>query len=210
MNTCFWKKIERMIFLFKISKFNIFENRKYKEISDFSKIADICEGKKIALIGNSPKILLKKTNIDSYDVVIRINLLPPKKHRHLIGERCDILMLSTGPINLINKNFIKVYLTNKNRHYTKYGKGEIVHYPLRWRDEICRMVGPRPSSGAMSIHFLIKLLGDPDITLFGFEHSNDSWHEINFSKQKKNSPHNYEAEKKFFSSLLNEKIKYSN
>jgi hypothetical protein len=202
-----FQKIKGIIFLLKISKFNIFENFDYEENHDFSKIQKLCEGKKIALVGNSPKLVLKKTNIDTYDVVIRINLLPMDKHKHLVGKRCDILMLSTGPINLINKNFIKLYLTNKNRHFTKYGRGEVVHYPLEWWNKLHNLLGFRPSSGAMSIHFLTELLKDTDITLFGFEHVNTTWWEGKIYQ--KNNPHNYKAEKKFFSSLLSNKIKYS-
>ncbi len=55
-----FEKINKVLFLIKISKFNIFENKKNKKKNSLNKLKKILENKKIALVGNSPKLLKKK------------------------------------------------------------------------------------------------------------------------------------------------------
>ena len=199
-------KIEKILFLIKLSKSNIFENYLYKENYNFDKLIRFCKGKKIALVGNSRKLLKEKNDIDSYDVVIRINIIPLEEYHESIGKRCDILMLSNGATNLLNATLPKVYLTNKNRHITKYAKGDLYHFPILWWKELFNILSARPTSGAMAFYLLIKILKDPNITLFGFDHDTKTWYS---SIAPKNLPHNYKNEKKLFASLLNKKIKYA-
>ena len=203
----FFKKIKKIFFFIKLSKFNIFEDYLYKENYQFDKIIKMCTNKKIALVGNSRKLLEGKNNIDSYDVVIRINIMPLEKYYTSIGRRCDILMFSNGAANLLNDTVPKVYLTNKNRYITKYAKGELFHFPILWWNNLFKILSARPTSGAMAFYLLINILKDPDITLFGFDHDNKTWYSSNVPM---NLPHNYVNEKKMFTSCLNKKIKYAN
>lgn len=164
--------------------------------------------KKVALIGGAKNIFNKKNYIDDYDVVIRINNLPKPEYYDYLGKRCDLLMLSTGPINLLNDSFLKVWMTPKNRFFTKYAKGEIFHYPEDMWKELYNILNSRPSTGAMSLHFLKNILSEPDITLFGFDHGfMNVWYQnekLNYTRS-----HNTKNEKEFFSKIIGDKIRYS-
>jgi hypothetical protein len=101
--------LKKIYFYFCISKYNFFFKKKIIfQQSNFTHLKKILYNKKIALVGNSPELLKTNNYIDSYDIVIRLNILPKKKDYDKLGKRCDILMLSTGPISLINENFIKI------------------------------------------------------------------------------------------------------
>ncbi len=193
-----FEKINKVLFLIKISKFNIFENKKNKKKNSLNKLKKILENKKIALVGNSPKLLKKKNNIDDFDVVIRINLLPLKKHKKYVGERCDIMMMSSGTTKLIDENYIKVYFSDKNSYIAKYGKGEIYTFPLKYHKYLTKKINARPTSGLMSIYLLTKLIKYPKITLFGFDHTHTSWHANEFGTNISSSRHNLISEKKLF------------
>ena len=119
-------------------------------------------------------------------------------------------MLSTGPINLINESFIKVYMTDINRHYINYSFGICYSYPIKWLLTLKKKYKFNPTTGAMAIDFLTKILEDPDITLFGFTHEPYTWHNLKNENAIKISlnRHNYKAEKNFFLSLVRNNIKY--
>ena len=97
--------IEKLLFRIKTSSFNPFLKTEYNKNEDHKGLIKFCENKTIALVGGSKTLIEKDNKIDKFDVVIRINHLPEKKISTFIGKRCDILMLSRNPINLINKNF---------------------------------------------------------------------------------------------------------
>ena len=77
--------------------------------------------------------------------------------------------------------------------------------------QIKRKYNFRPTTGAKALDFLCKILDDPDITLYGFTHEPYAWHHgKNSESEIKRSfdVHNYKAEKKLFSMLVKNKIKY--
>ena len=193
-----FNKLQKLLFLIQSSKFNVFENYKLNEKSNIKKLKKYLKNKKIALVGNSPKLLYKKRNIDKFDLVIRINVLPLKKYEKYLGTRCDIMMMSTGAIKLIDENYIKIYLTDKNRHLVKYGKGEIYTFPLKYHKYLTKKIKSRPTSGLMAIYFLTKLIKNPNITLFGFDHSPTSWVANEFNIKISSTKHNLLNEKKLF------------
>lgn len=62
----------------------------------------LVEGKKVALVGPSPHLVGKSLgkHIDSFDLVCRVNNLPPKNLAKDYGQRTDILFHNTGSIFL--------------------------------------------------------------------------------------------------------------
>lgn len=196
-------------YYFCISKFNFFYKKQTKLNYNFESIKKKLNNKKIALVGNSPRLLRKLNKIDSFDIVIRINIIPPKKTHRQIGRKCDLLFLqgSGGTHWLLKKNIPKLWLENSSNSYTRYARGEIYHYPLAWEKELARMIKTiSPSAGVKSIHFLSKILKNPKITLFGFDHTHRNWYRHNFNKN-----HDYNKEGKYFQHLVKKykNIRYS-
>lgn len=202
--------INKIIFRVKTSKFNLLLKKTYNnDEKKFSNLVKFVGDKSIALVGGSKKLLLKENNIDDYGIVIRINNLPNNKVHKFLGKRCDILMLSRNPIHLINKNFIKIWMTNKNRYLLNYAKGEIFTYPLNMWNELYNTLQSRPTTGAMALHFLKTLFPNNKIYLFGFDHNlGNVWYDNN--QQNISHPHNELREKIYFQSTVNDSIKYMN
>ena len=217
----FFLNINKIYFKFCISRINFFFKKKSNPNYEYN----LLQNKKIALVGNSKNLLdLNEENIiDDYDVVIRINHLPDIKLHKKIGKRCDILMLTHGPMHLLNPNFVKIWLDNNNIYYSNYIKQTVFHYRQDWLFELKNILNANPSTGARSLHFLTKCLNKPDITLFGFTHEPKAWYhrldnnwttqkidEVENSSSIHNNPigHDFDAEKKYFNSLVNQNIKY--
>lgn len=88
------------------------------EFKDYEKnthLADLVEGKKIAIVGPSPHLenLNYGEKIDSYDIVVRLNqkfAIPEKKHKDF-GSKTDIMFGSFNHLNQSecdkNKDYIK-------------------------------------------------------------------------------------------------------
>ena len=199
--------VQKLLFKIKTSNFNPFLKSNYNENQDYKKLIKFCENKTIALIGGSKNLIKKENKIDEFDLVIRINHLPQKKISNFVGKRCDILMLSRNPTNLINKNFIKIWMTPKFRYFLNYAKGEFYSYPLSMWKELSNVLKSRPSTGAMALHFLKTKLPNNKIYLFGFDHDfNKVWYSKNSENLK--TPHNPINEKEYFESVTGNLINY--
>ena len=214
-----------------ISKINFFYKLKPKPNHDYDYLINLLENKSIALVGNSITLLNKKNLIDDYDIVIRINHLPDKIYYPKIGKRCDILMLNKGPMLLIDPSYVKIMMYQENYHYSNYVSEKIYHYRPDWFNELYNILNAKPSAGACALHFLTKILKNPNITLFGFTHDFRGWyHTVKLggflfnrkwtpkklkkvadesSKLKSPTGHDFIKEKKFFQSIINNNIQYS-
>ena len=203
-----FNKLRKIIFLIKISKFNILRKNIITENYNFEEFKSKYNNKKIALVGNSKNLLKKDTyQIDSYEVVIRLNLLPPKRFSRNLGKKCDVLMMSHSPINLLNSSFYKVWMSPKNRFYGNYAKGKLIYYPLQWWDELYALLGSRPSTGMMAIDFLTRVLSNPKIDIFGMDHKyENAW----YTDKVQPRTHDFKKESSLFKKYLNKNIKYIN
>lgn len=200
-------KIKKILFLIKISKFNFLIKKKYIENYNFEELVSNLKNKKIALIGNSKNLLKKKNwDIDNYDIVIRLNILPTPELKNYLGSRCDILMLSHAPINLLNNSFIKIWMSPKNRHFTNYSEGVVYHYPIKWWNALFEKLNARPSTGAMALDFLVRILPELEIELLGFDHTYEN---VWYNNIYQGRVHNFEKERLFFEEMINKyNIKY--
>ena len=203
------KYIETILFRIKTSQYNPLLNKEYEQKNeDYKKLIKFCENKTIALVGGSKNLIKKNNKIDEYDLVIRVNNLPEKQMYEFVGKRCDILMLSRNPINLVNKNFIKIWMSPKFRYFLNYAKGDFYTYPYDMWENLNKILTSRPSTGAMALHFLTQKLPCSKIDLFGFDHKfSDVWYTKNVDK---NHPHNSINEKKYFESITGGLVNYKN
>jgi hypothetical protein len=147
-------------------------------------IKNICDNKKIALVGNSSKILNKQDGnvIDLFDIVIRLNHSIPVLDKLYTGLKTDIYFpnMSTKTVaytysKMSNAKFIlqltrwnnelnerELYLIKKmNNVYI----GDMMEFKVlnnKLKDFI-------PSTGLVTYNFIINNLNFKELSLFGFD-----------------------------------------
>ncbi len=150
---------------------------------DLKKIQSLIQGKRVALVGNSRKVLGQQFDIDCYDVVIRMNdaWQLPEEMKRSVGTRLDLLCVSGKKRKieeLAEKAFLVMWMSPKNRDMiSKSTCDKIDFYPLDWWQDLYEILGARPSTGCMAVDTVRRLIGDGTLTLYGFDFfQNDSWH----------------------------------
>ncbi|WP_425483817.1 glycosyltransferase family 29 protein [Hongsoonwoonella zoysiae] len=129
--------------------------------------------RRVAIVGNSEIIFQRENNIDSFDVVVRLNngFIINEFHYKYLGSRTDILMVSgfRGPRVLDAAPNI-IWMTPKFRDkLTDLERNTLIFYPISWWEELYSRVGCRPSTGLMAVDLVSRLIGCGEITLFGFD-----------------------------------------
>lgn len=164
---------------------------------DLTTLKGLIQGKSVALVGNATSLFRKFRDIDSHDIVVRINKGPyilDKEGR--AGRRTDVLLIS----GLLGETFLNaaphvVWMTPKNRN--RLGRREIrrmYFYPIEWWQELTAVVGARPSTGCMGIDLISRIIGEGEIFLYGF----DFWRTPTvYTGKIKPGPHNPVAEEEF-------------
>jgi len=142
--------------------------------TDLTEILQYLNDKRVVLLGNSRSIMNSKKDIDSFDVVCRINRGVPGKNAECIGTRTDVLFTSTSVsdhfLERFNAKYIlwmtedqkcmkdnikdSVYLTSTEDW--RYVRSLIPHFQL-------------PSTGLLVIYFLIKYIDFQSLTIYGFD-----------------------------------------
>ena len=152
-------------------------------MQDLKTIEAMLYGKSVALVGNSQKVMGKHFPVDSHDVVIRMNgawNLPPQMQKS-VGTRLDILCISAHKKE-IAEIAIKVpnviWMSPKSRDVIDdKTKEKLFFYPVDWWNELFEKLGARPSTGCMAVDMISKIIGDGQLTLYGFDFfANPSWH----------------------------------
>lgn len=154
-------------------------------MNTLSEIEEAIKGKKIAIIGNSKKVIGKKYPIDQYDVVIRINRAwnLPESMKNDVGRRLDILCISGGERknleNLVSSEFRTIWMARKRRDEINPDiANKLSFYPIEWWYELYENIGEFPSTGCMAFDLFSRLIGDDGhITLYGFDFfQSDNWY----------------------------------
>ncbi len=154
-------------------------------MNDLHKIEKLFKGKRVALIGNSNKVIGKKYPIDEYDVVVRINRAwdLPSSMKKDVGTQLDILCISGGErknlAHLLESDFSTVWMARKRRDELPSELAEKLYfYPLEWWYELYERLGAYPSTGCMAFDMLRRLIGDDGhLTLYGFDFfQSDNWY----------------------------------
>lgn len=146
-------------------------------MENLDSIKELVKGKKVALVGNSGKVVGKNYPIDEFDVVVRINRAwdLPEAMKKDVGTKLDILCISGGERknleSLVNSPFITVWMARKRREEIPEDFAEKISlYPIEWWYELYDELGSFPSTGCMAFDFLRRLIGENGtLTLYGFD-----------------------------------------
>ncbi|VAW49396.1 hypothetical protein MNBD_GAMMA03-2132 [hydrothermal vent metagenome] len=187
-------------------------------MNDLANIVSLIQGERVALVGNSRKVLGQQFDVDRYDVVIRMNdaWKLPEEMKQSVGTRLDLLCVSgkkTKIEKLAEKEFLVMWMSPKNRDMiSKSTCDNIEFYPLDWWQELYEILDARPSTGCMAVDTVRRLIGDGTLTLYGFDFfQNDSWHKTYSFKEKVKrflgmniyvNPHDGEKEAQFIQKCL--------
>lgn len=164
---------------------------------DLEELTDFLNGKDIAVVGGSPVLFDEKYDIDSHEVVIRINLgaIIPKQHQEQIGKKIDVLAVSDylSPIGFFRdrgitfspEKFCKKVLWLSPHTIAPASKREKCDitafpwyfYPMEdWRI-LKKKLGARPTSGCMLLDFIGRKVNLKSLSLYGFDFMRqDSWY----------------------------------
>ena len=186
-------KVNPVVEHFQLSRQNK-DTKKKKPIMKRS-LADIqkfCNGKKMCIIGNADSVLKRKRRIDSFDIVGRMNRGDPRGKEDFIGSRTDILFLSTGVSrrgiqSAYNPGFI-VWMTECQRLAHPWVLRTAIQNPKTdWR-ELHKELGINPSTGLMTLNFVLKHIEFKSLTIYGFNFfKTKSWYNTRPDDGKKHS-----------------------
>jgi hypothetical protein len=181
-----------------------------------------CNNKTIALVGNSSRLLNNKLGkvIDDHDIVIRINHAPRyiKNYTEHVGSKTTIMSYGLTRLDLVNQlskianpqyNLFLIRCNGEIKNYSDYSifknpyHGSIEEYK-----ELRSIFGTlKPSTGIVTVNFLIKNINFSKLDLYGFDFFSSS------STIKKNEfgsylykDHDGELERKYINSILSDKI----
>ena len=152
-------------------------------MQDLKPIEKMLKGKSVALVGNSQKVIDKSFPVDDHDVVIRMNGAwnLPSKMQLSVGSKLDILCISAHKkeiAEIASRVPNVVWMSPKSREVIDEKTRErIFFYPVDWWQELYEKLGARPSTGCMAVDMIAKIIGDGQLTLYGFDFfANPSWH----------------------------------
>lgn len=149
---------------------------------------------KIAIIGNSIKFIENNFDLSEYKIC-RLNF-GYKKNRVGRPEKFRTDIVAFSGFQFFSKEMFEnevICIGPKERELIpKEYKDKIKFYPLEWWEELHDIIGNRPSTGCMTIHYFHKL--GEDIKIYGF----DFWKSATFyTGENRPGPHDPIAEEKF-------------
>ncbi len=177
-------------------------SRKYKDIKQkqpgyrlkggLAKIQGLCKGKNMCIIGNADSVLKTKKNIDSFDIVGRMNRGKPQGKEEFIGSRTDILFLSTGlsrkSMELAYGLCPTVWMTANHRLAHPWVLRNGVQNPKKDWHELYKELGINPTTGMMTLKFCLKYLEFETLTIFGYDFfETKSWYNTKVDSGQKHS-----------------------
>jgi len=155
---------------YKISGDRKYEHRMNKSLDE---IQEFCKGKDICLLGNANSVLNEKKDIDSFDIVCRMNRGISQGKEAFIGSRTDILFLSTGMSGENIQGSFKprfvMWMTECNRLATSWVLENAIQNPSKdWR-ELQKQLEINPSTGFLALNFFLKRIDFKNLTIYGFD-----------------------------------------
>lgn len=166
------------------------------------------EGKSVALIGNAESLFSKSygTDIDSHDVVVRLNKAAMLYERFDVakshGKRTDIWMFwRTGEYNKhfskIDSKIKKMHMGHQERNRINMKEVDFV-YPNALYEPLKKIAGNHnnPTTGFMAIDYILHC--EPRLlSIYGFDWKETPTFTDPTRKKEKMCPHDYETEKKY-------------
>ena len=177
------------------------------ENESLSEIRKFCKGKKICILGNANSVLNEKKNIDSFDMIGRMNRGTPRGKEAFIGSRTDILFLSTHMSGEnIQRSFdprFVVWMTICNRLASSWVlKNAIQNPPGDW-DMLYDKLSINPTTGMMALNFLLKHIDFKSLTIYGFDFfETKTWYNTRIDNGQK---HSGKKEKALFMKMIEDR-----
>ena len=179
----------------------------YLANQSLAEIREFCKNKKICILGNANSVLNEKKDIDSFDVVGRMNRGAPQGKERFIGNRTDILFLSTHMSGEnVQKSFdprFVVWMTACNRLASSWIlKNAIQNPPNDW-DALYDKLSINPTTGMMSLNFLLRHIDFKSLTIYGFDFfTTKTWYNTKIDSGQK---HSGKKEKTLFMKMIKDR-----
>ena len=172
-----------------------------------AEIQEFCEGKTICLIGNADSVLREKREIDSFDVIGRMNRGAPTGKEEFIGSRTDILFLST---HMSGKNIRDsfdpqhvVWMTICHRLASSWTIENAVQNPKGDWKALYKKLSINPTTGLMSLNFILKHINFKSLVIYGFDFfATKTWYNTQIDSGQK---HSGEKEKGLFMEMIEDR-----
>ncbi|MHA1279800.1 MAG: hypothetical protein ACTSQ8_21565 [Candidatus Helarchaeota archaeon] len=185
---------------------------KYTMKQSLVDIQGFCKDKNICLLGNANSILCKPHDIDSFDIVCRMNRGSPRGKEKYIGSRTDILFISTGISGrIIQSEFDPkhlVWMTVCYRLASPYTLRNATQNPTEDWNELYKKLSINPTTGLMALNFILKHIKFKSLTIYGFDFfATKTWYNTRIDSGQK---HSGKKEKALFMDMIkdNPKIKF--
>lgn len=170
-------------------------------------IQEFCRDKKICLLGNANSVLDKKRDIDSFDVVGRMNRGTPRGKEKFIGSRTDILFLSTHMSGEnVQRSFnprLVVWMTVCNRLASSWVLKNAIQNPEKDWNALYDKLSINPTTGMMALNFILKHIDFKSLTIYGFDFfTTKTWYNTRIDSGQK---HSGEKEKVLFMNMIKDR-----
>lgn len=168
------------------------KEHKYAMKKDLTEIQEFCRGKRICLLGNANSILDEKKDIDSFDIICRMNRGTPQGKEEFIGRRTDIHFLSTNMsgahIKLsFNPRFV-VWMTVCNRLASPWTLRSAIQNPQKDWQELYEQLNINPTTGLLALSFILKRIDFESLTIYGFDFfATKTWYNTKIDSGQKHS-----------------------
>lgn len=170
------------------------------------------KGKSVCLLGNANSILNEQKDIDSYDIVCRMNRGYPQDKESYIGSKTNILFLSTGITGRsiqkkYNPSFL-VWCTVCYRLASPWTLRNAIQNPQEDWDELNKKIGINPTTGMLALNFILKHIDFKSLHIYGFDFfKTKTWYNTRIDNGQK---HSGRKEKELFMGMIcdNPKIKF--
>lgn len=189
-------------------------------------IKDYCNNKRIAIIGNSSKILDKNLGkeIDAHDIIVRMNHAPLhiSKYTESTGAKTNIISFGMSNLTAASKisNLIKpeynLFLIRCNgpvidkNEYIQFKNpvhGDLDQYRELSSKFNIGKIKYKPSTGSVTVNYFLKNINFSQLNLYGFDFFKSSSgfkrNEFNSYMYKDHSP---DLELGYINSILNDNI----
>jgi hypothetical protein len=170
-------------------------------------IREFCKGKKVCLLGNANSILDGKKDIDSFDIVCRMNRGYPGGKEKFIGSRTDVLFLSTGMSGenvrtSFNPRFV-IWMTECHRLAYPWVFKSAIQNPVEDWKTLYNQLSINPTTGMMALYFTLKHIDFKSLDIYGFDFfATKTWYNTQVDNGQK---HSGKKEKALFMSMIKDR-----
>ncbi len=179
----------------------------YNMKQSLDEIQEFCKGKRLCLIGNADSVLQEKRNIDKFDVTCRMNRGDPAGKEAFIGNRTDILFLSTFMEDVRIQGSYKprhvVWMTICHRLASAWVMRNAIQNPREDWDELYKELHINPTTGMMALKFILKYIKFKSLDIYGFDFfATKTWYNTKIDSGQK---HSGQKEKVVFMNMIRDK-----